>query len=92
MAALVGAHRSAENISFHPTEGSLASATPATDGNRVVVYFGSCGLLTYDLGQRDLRLSLPLPGKSVTGSGVACPGRNLVLLNRDQTEVPNCCC
>jgi outer membrane protein assembly factor BamB len=28
--------------------GSYAQATPATDGERVVVYFGSCGLFCYD--------------------------------------------
>jgi outer membrane protein assembly factor BamB len=28
--------------------GSPATATPATDGERVVAYFGSCGLLCYD--------------------------------------------
>ena len=34
---------------FHKSEGSPAASTPATDGERIVVYFGSCGLLCYDL-------------------------------------------
>lgn len=33
---------------FHPT-GSPASSTPATDGERLFVFFGSYGLLCYDL-------------------------------------------
>ena len=34
---------------FHPIEGSPAASTCATDGQRVVSYFGSCGLVCYDL-------------------------------------------
>src|SRR5688500_14739075 len=34
---------------FHKTEGSPAASTPATDGQRIVSYFGSCGLICYDL-------------------------------------------
>jgi hypothetical protein len=34
---------------FHPEEGSPAASTPATDGKRVVTYFGSCGLICYDM-------------------------------------------
>ena len=34
---------------FHRTEGSPAASTPATDGERIVSYFGSCGLYCYDL-------------------------------------------
>lgn len=51
----------AEKIeSYHPTESSPATATPATDGKRVVVYFGSCGLLAYDFDGTELwRLTLP---------------------------------
>ena len=39
---------------FMPTEGSPAVSTPATDGNRLVVYFGSCGLVCYDTAGREL--------------------------------------
>ncbi len=38
----------------HPTMGSPAAATPACDGERVFVFFGSCGLICYDLEGRKL--------------------------------------
>jgi hypothetical protein len=45
---------------FHPTEGSPAASTPASDGKTVVSYFGSCGLIAYDLGGKELwRFVLP---------------------------------
>src|SRR5262245_51156080 len=34
---------------YHKTDGSPAASTPTTDGERVVAYFGSCGLFCYDL-------------------------------------------
>ena len=39
---------------FVPTEGSPAASTPATDGTRLVVYFGSCGACCYDMAGREL--------------------------------------
>src|SRR5439155_13588654 len=33
---------------YHKTEGSPAASTPATDGPRIVPYFGSCRLFCYD--------------------------------------------
>jgi hypothetical protein len=39
---------------FHATEGSPAASTPATDGTKLVVYFGSCGLICYDLAGNEL--------------------------------------
>ena len=46
---------------FHPKEGSPAASTPATDGERVVVYFGSVGLIAYDLAGKELwRHKLPV--------------------------------
>ena len=45
---------------FHKIEGSPAASTPATDGKRIVSYFGSCGLFCYDLSGRELwRFELP---------------------------------
>jgi outer membrane protein assembly factor BamB len=35
-------------------EGSPAASTPATDGERIVSYFGSCGLFCYDLTGKEL--------------------------------------
>jgi len=41
---------------------SPASPTPCTDGLRIYVYFGSCGLLAYDLeGREQWRVPLPVP-------------------------------
>jgi outer membrane protein assembly factor BamB len=46
---------------FHKTEGSPAASTPATDGERIVSYFGSCGLVCYDLAGKQLwKLDLPM--------------------------------
>ncbi|MGO9112165.1 MAG: PQQ-binding-like beta-propeller repeat protein [Thermoguttaceae bacterium] len=39
---------------FMTTDGSPAASTPATDGARLVVYFGSCGLVCYDMAGREL--------------------------------------
>jgi outer membrane protein assembly factor BamB len=39
---------------YHKTEGSPAASTPATDGERIVSYFGSCGLFCYDLAGNEL--------------------------------------
>ncbi len=39
---------------FHKTEGSPAASTPATDGQHIVSYFGSCGLVCYDLSGKEL--------------------------------------
>jgi outer membrane protein assembly factor BamB len=39
---------------YHRTEGSPAASTPVTDGERIVSYFGSCGLFCYDLAGKEL--------------------------------------
>src|SRR5262245_9992727 len=39
---------------FLKGEGSPAASTPATDGERIVSYFGSCGLFCYDLKGKEL--------------------------------------
>jgi outer membrane protein assembly factor BamB len=45
---------------YHKTEGSPAASTPATDGERIVAYFGSCGLFCYDRFGKELwRFELP---------------------------------
>jgi outer membrane protein assembly factor BamB len=61
-----------------------AVATPATDGERVYVYFGSYGLVCYDFeGNEQWKLPLPLPRTTFgTGSSPVVAGE-LVLLNRD---------
>ena len=73
------------------TEGSPAASTPATDGERVVSYFGSCGLFCYDLSGKLLwKYELPT---AVTagdfGSGVSpIIADGTVVLVRDETKDP----
>jgi outer membrane protein assembly factor BamB len=74
---------------FHPAEGSPAASTPSTDGERVIVYFGSFGLLAYDReGQEQWRLSLPVAEQvgdfGSGGSPILVDG--LVLVNRDMAR------
>jgi outer membrane protein assembly factor BamB len=62
-----------------------ASATPAVDGESVYVYFGSLGLLAFDLEGKQ-RWSLPLPLPKMTQSSGTSPvvAGELVILNRDE--------
>jgi outer membrane protein assembly factor BamB len=74
---------------FHATEGSPAASTPATDGSRVVSYFGSSGLVCHDFdGAERWRLELPTADTAGGfGSGTSpllAGGR--VFLNRDQAR------
>jgi len=76
---------------YHETEGSPAAATPATDGERIVSYFGSCGLFCYDLSGKELwKLEMP-PALTLGsyGSGVSpiIAGKFVVLL-RDEASNP----
>ena len=74
---------------FHATEGSPAASTPVTDGQRVVSYFGSCGLICHDFAGKELwRHELPpavTAGNFGSGSSPIIVG-DLVVLNRDQTR------
>ena len=74
---------------FHQTENNPAAPTPATDGRRLVSYFGSFGLICYDLKGRELwRHPLPVAlstGGYGTGASPLLAG-NLVVVNRDQDE------
>lgn len=66
--------------------GSPATATPATDGRRIVVYFGSCGLICYNLAGKELwRHKLPTAEiYGDYGSGVSpIIAGGLVILVRD---------
>jgi outer membrane protein assembly factor BamB len=70
-------------------EGSPAASTPVTDGERVVTYFGSCGLICYDLnGNQQWKYELPVAvtqNDFGTGSSpILVDG--LVILQRDQKE------
>lgn len=70
---------------FHPATGSPAAPTPACDGKRLVVFFGSCGLFCYDLNgallwQHPLG---PFQDEFGTGSSPVLVGDKVVLC-RDQ--------
>jgi len=73
----------------HRLDGSPAASTPATDGRRVVSYFGSFGLLCHDFEGKELwRLPLSLAqsgGKFGSGTSPVIVG-DLVILNRDQYQ------
>jgi outer membrane protein assembly factor BamB len=62
-----------------------ASATPAVDGERVYVYFGSYGLIAFDLDGKQL-WTVPLPLPKMTQSSGTSPviAGDLLLLNRDE--------
>jgi outer membrane protein assembly factor BamB len=74
---------------YHKTEGSPAASTPATDGKRIVSYFGSCGLFCYDLYGKELwKLELPtavMAGKFGTGVSPILADDTVVLV-RDVTN------
>ena len=71
---------------FHSTEGSPAASSCATDGRRVVSYFGSFGLICHDFSGKELwRHPLPVAetaGGFGTGSSPTLAG-SFVILNRD---------
>src|SRR5437588_673802 len=71
---------------YYKAEGSPAASTPATDGERIVSYFGSCGLFCYDLGGRELwKFELPTAQTMADfGSGTSpIVADGLVVLVRD---------
>ena len=72
---------------FHRSDGSPAASTPVTDGERVVSYFGSFGLVCYDRDGRELwRRELPVAqsaGQYGTGTSPILVG-GAVVLSRDQ--------
>jgi outer membrane protein assembly factor BamB len=74
---------------FHPA-GSPAVATPATDGQRVYVYFGSYGLLCYDFdGNEQWKKPLPF-AESFQGTGTSpIVAGELLLLHREFPPDPS---
>jgi outer membrane protein assembly factor BamB len=67
-------------------EGSPAASTCATDGQRIVSYFGSCGLFCYDLNGKELwRHEMPT-AETMAGFGTGVSpviADGLVILARD---------
>jgi outer membrane protein assembly factor BamB len=72
-------------------EGSPAASTPVTDGERIVSYFGSCGLFCYDLSGKELwKYELP-PAATIGdfGTGVSpVLADGVVVLVRDEAKDP----
>src|SRR5262245_30160586 len=61
---------------------SPAAATPATDGERVYVYFGSYGLVCYDFsGNQQWERQLPVPQNPYGGSASPILAGELLVLN-----------
>jgi outer membrane protein assembly factor BamB len=76
---------------YHKVEGSPAAPTAATDGERVVTYFGSCGLFCYDLSGKELwKFELaPATISGNFGSGVSpILAEGIVVLVRDEIKDP----
>jgi outer membrane protein assembly factor BamB len=75
---------------FHG-QGSPAASTPVTDGERIVSYFGSCGLFCYDLDGTELwKYELPTAvtmGDFGTGTSPVMADGTVVLV-RDVTNEP----
>jgi outer membrane protein assembly factor BamB len=75
----------------HETEGSPAASTPATDGEHIVSYFGSCGLFCYDFAGKELwKIEMP-PASTLGnyGSGVSpVIAEKTVVLLRDESNDP----
>lgn len=62
--------------------GSLANPTPATDGERVYVYFGSYGLICYDVNGNEIwkkPLAIPITQHG-TGVSPVLTAKNVILL------------
>jgi outer membrane protein assembly factor BamB len=76
---------------YHNADGSPAASTPATDGRRIVSYFGSCGLFCYSLSGKELwRYELPTAATGFDfGTGVSpILVDGLVILVRDENNDP----
>lgn len=79
----------AEQIEWvHPVS-SPAAPTPATDGERVYIYFASFGLVSYDFeGKQQWAVPLPIP-ETAYGSGTSpIVFGELVILNRNDPNDP----
>lgn len=86
------AHAPAEKIEpYYKAQGSPAASTCATDGKRIVSYFGSCGLFCYDLnGEEQWRFELP-PAATIAGFGTGNSpviADDVVILDREETKAP----
>jgi outer membrane protein assembly factor BamB len=80
----------AEQIEKVHTLSSPATATPVVDGERVYAYFGSYGLVSFDLnGNRQWEVRMPVP-ETIDGSGTSpILAGELLILNRDEFKEPS---
>jgi outer membrane protein assembly factor BamB len=73
------------------SESSPANATPVTDGKRIISYFGSCGLICYDLSGKELwRFELPTAttwGSFGSGTSPILVDGTVILV-RDESKEP----
>jgi outer membrane protein assembly factor BamB len=77
----------AEKIEKVHRIGSPAAPTPATDGERVYVYFGSYGLLCYDLdGNPKWERKLPLPENPYGATASPIVAGELLVFNHQGKE------
>ena len=69
--------------------GSPAQSTPATDGNRIFAFFGSCGVFCYDLAGKELwQFEMPTAvtgGNFGTGSSPIVTGDTVIVV-RDELK------
>ena len=79
----------AEQIEKVHTVSSPATATPVVDGERVYAYFGSYGLVSFDLnGNRRWEVRMPV-AETLDGSGTSpILAGELLILNRDEFKEP----
>ncbi|UCE46675.1 MAG: PQQ-binding-like beta-propeller repeat protein [Phycisphaerales bacterium] len=68
---------------------SHASSTPASDGKKVYVYFGSFGLIAYDFDGNEI-WSKPLEVPEMQHGSASSPilAENMVIMNCDQKKAP----
>lgn len=76
---------------YNKEHGSPAASSCATDGERIVSYFGSCGLFCYDLAGKELwRFQMP-PAETIAGFGTGNSPLivdGLVILDREEIKTP----
>jgi outer membrane protein assembly factor BamB len=78
-----------ENMEKVDNSNSHATPTPVCDGKRVYVYFGSFGLLAYDIeGNEVWKKPLPVPDMKHGSGASPILANGLVIINCDQKEDP----
>jgi outer membrane protein assembly factor BamB len=75
---------------YMKTESSPAASTPVTDGQHIVSYFGSCGLVCYDLAGKELwKYEMPVAsiyGKFGSGVSPILADGLVILLHDDMKD------